>query len=72
MNKMFRFAAAVTLGALAASPVAMAQKQGGTMVMAIQSTPRHLNPAVQSGTATGIPGSQLFAAPLRGANQRRQ
>ncbi len=38
---------------------------GGTMVIAIQNTPRHLNPAVQSGTATGVPGSQLFAAPLR-------
>lgn len=40
-------------------------KSGGTLVMAIQQTPRHLNPAVQSGTATGIPGTQLFAAPLR-------
>jgi len=38
---------------------------GGTMVMAIQNTPRHLNPAVQSGIATGVPGAQLFAAPLR-------
>ena len=40
-------------------------KKGGTLVMAIQQTPRHLNPAVQSGTATGVPGTQLFAAPLR-------
>ncbi len=39
--------------------------QGGTLVMALQQTPRHLNPAVQSGTATGGPGAQLFAAPLR-------
>ncbi len=40
-------------------------KRGGTLVMSIQNTPRHLNPAVQSGIATGEPGTQLFAAPLR-------
>ena len=28
-------------------------------------TPRHLNPAVQSGIWTGQPGAQLFATPLR-------
>ena len=33
--------------------------------MSAPQTPRHLNPAVQSGTATGAPGAQLFAAPLR-------
>ncbi len=27
--------------------------------------PRHLNPAVQSGAATGVPGTQIFASPLR-------
>ena len=40
-------------------------KKGGTLTMAIQQTPRHLNPAVQSGTATGQPGTQLFASLLR-------
>ena len=40
-------------------------KRGGTLIQAIQNTPRHLNPAVQSGIATGEPGTQLFAAPLR-------
>ena len=44
---------------------AQTPKTGGTLVMAIQNTPRHLNPAVQSGIATGVPGAQLFAAPLR-------
>ena len=39
--------------------------KGGTLTMAIQQTPRHLNPAVQSGTATGQPGTQLFASLLR-------
>ncbi|NKB77262.1 MAG: ABC transporter substrate-binding protein [Gammaproteobacteria bacterium] len=57
----------VSLAALlgAGSVAADEPKQGGTLVMAIQNTPRHLNPAVQSGTATGVPGAQLFAAPLR-------
>ena len=45
--------------------VADTPTQGGTLVMALQQTPRHLNPAVQSGIATGVPGAQLFAAPLR-------
>ena len=27
--------------------------------------PRHLNPAIQSGIATGVPGTQIFASPLR-------
>jgi len=40
-------------------------RHGGTLIQAVQGTPRHLNPAVQSGTATGQPGAQLFAAPLR-------
>lgn len=39
--------------------------KGGTLIWAIQNMPRHLNPAVQSGIATGEPGTQLFAAPLR-------
>lgn len=65
MRKLTSFIAAAAVAATVASPLALAQKRGGTMVMAIQGTPRHLNPAVQSGTATGIPGTQLFAAPLR-------
>jgi len=40
-------------------------KRGGTLIQSVQNTPRHLNPAVQSGIATGEPGTQLFAAPLR-------
>lgn len=51
--------------ALVGSALAEAHKKGGTLTMAIPQTPRHLNPAVQSGTATGVPGTQLFAAPLR-------
>ncbi len=38
---------------------------GGTLVIGSTQVPRHLNPAVQSGTATAVPGTQLFASPLR-------
>lgn len=38
--------------------------RGGTLVVN-HGNPRHLNPAVQSGTATAIPGTQIFASPLR-------
>ena len=68
MMKHFKTKAMVgaALGALmAVSAVADEVQRGGTMVQAIQGTPRHLNPAVQSGIATGQPGAQLFAAPLR-------
>ena len=69
MSYLFRiFAVALGIALIvpaATLPVTAQPKQGGTLVMAIQSTPRHLNPAVQSGIATGVPGTQLFATPLR-------
>jgi len=37
----------------------------GTLVVGIAAVPRHLNSAVQSGVATGIPAAQIFASPLR-------
>ena len=40
-------------------------KKGGTLIMSVGATPRHLNPAVQSGIDTGAPGAQLFVTPLR-------
>jgi len=40
-------------------------KRGGTLIVIFNNTPRHLNPAVQSGSNTMIPGAQIFAAPLR-------
>lgn len=40
-------------------------KKGGTLVMGAYSAPRHLNGAVQSGMATGLPSTQLFASLLR-------
>ncbi|MBU1358441.1 MAG: ABC transporter substrate-binding protein [Gammaproteobacteria bacterium] len=52
--------------AAAVSPAAAQEiKKGGTLVVATVDSPRHLNGAVQSGWATGIPSTQLFASPLR-------
>ena len=58
-------AALLSVGIFAPTVQAQEPKRGGTVVMAIGATPRHLNPAVQGGNATGVPGTQLFAAPLR-------
>jgi peptide/nickel transport system substrate-binding protein len=61
-------AAAVILAfaVTAASGIAMAApKKGGTLVIGMTQKPRHLNPAVQSGIATAVPGTQIFATPLR-------
>ena len=57
----FTFLCVATGVASAAEP----GKPGGTMVIISSQVPRHFNPAVQSGTATAIPGTQIFATPLR-------
>ncbi len=54
---------AATIGATALATMAFAD--GGTLVIGSTQKPRHLNPAVQSGVATAVPGTQIFAAPLR-------
>lgn len=54
-------ALALAGGAMAAD----APKPGGTLVIGSTQVPRHLNGAVQSGTATALPSSQLFASLLR-------
>lgn len=45
--------------------MASAAQRGGTLVMVTVDNPRHFNPAVQSGTPTGILGAQIFASPIR-------
>jgi peptide/nickel transport system substrate-binding protein len=40
-------------------------KRGGVLVVGSTQTPRHLNGAVQSGVATAMPSTQIFASPLR-------
>ena len=42
-----------------------AQTAPSTIVIGMGPVPRHLNSAVQSGIATGIPATQIFASPLR-------
>ncbi|MEL6679623.1 MAG: ABC transporter substrate-binding protein [Pseudomonadota bacterium] len=51
--------------ALMASTAAAAWADGGTLVIASTQVPRHLNGSVQSGTATAVPSTQIFASPLR-------
>ena len=54
-------AAVIAASAMSAAPVAAE----GTLVIASTQTPRHLNGAVQSGTATAVPSTQIFASLLR-------
>ena len=63
MKNLLLAAAATTM--LATSSIAEEAKRGGTLVAALGTNVRNLNPAVQSGIVTGFPGTQLFAAPLR-------
>jgi peptide/nickel transport system substrate-binding protein len=65
MLKPLARCAAIALLALTFATPAKAQKAGGTLVWGTTQAPRHLNPAVQSGIATMMPGAQLFASPLR-------
>ncbi|WP_219216746.1 ABC transporter substrate-binding protein [Variovorax boronicumulans] len=59
-------AALLTAGTLMPVPAtAQEAKRGGTLVIGNTQTPRHLNGAVQSGVATALPGTQVFASPLR-------
>jgi len=56
----------VAAGSLLALPAsAQAVKEGGTLVIGTPQAPRHLNGAVQSGIATALPSTQIFASPLR-------
>jgi peptide/nickel transport system substrate-binding protein len=67
-----RFAASLACAVAALAPTlasaqlgAEAIKNGGTLVVGSWQAPRHLNGAVQSGAATALPSTQLFASPLR-------
>ena len=55
----------VMVVALLDGHAALAQKETNTVVWGVVGSPRHLNPAVQSGVATMMPGAQIFASPLR-------
>ena len=53
------------MAAASAAPALAAAHAGGSLVLATTQTARHLNGAVQSGTATAVPSTQIFASPLR-------
>lgn len=56
---------AVVFAAICAFAALPAMADGGTLVWGTTQNPRHLNPAVQSGIATMMPGTQIFASPLQ-------
>ena len=58
-------ACAALAAALPLSVSAQEPKRGGTLVVGTSQVARHLNGAVQSGVATALPSTQLFASPLR-------
>ena len=63
MTFLKRITAAALLASTAFATGAYAE--GGTLVIGSTQTPRHLNGSVQSGIATAIPSTQIFASPLR-------
>ena len=62
MSVALSFAA---IGLVSSAASAQEIKHGGTLVVGSTQVARHLNGAVQSGTATAMPSTQLFASPLR-------
>ena len=58
-------ACAAIAAALPLQVSAQTPKRGGTLVVGTSQVARHLNGAVQSGVATAMPSTQLFASPLR-------
>jgi len=57
---------ALGLAAFAASTIqTLPAAADGILVMASTQVPRHFNGAVQSGVATAVPSTQIFASPLR-------
>jgi len=59
-------AAVMAGGGLLTLPAAAQEiRKGGTLVIGSTQAPRHLNGAVQSGIATAMPSTQIFASPLR-------
>jgi peptide/nickel transport system substrate-binding protein len=66
--KDFILKCALTLGVvftISISQMLPALADGGTVVIASTQVPRHFNGAVQSGLATAMPSTQIFASPLR-------
>lgn len=56
---------AIAVGAAVSGMKSASAADGGTLVIASTQVPRHFNGAVQSGVATALPSTQIFASPLR-------
>lgn len=65
MKLMTRIMGAATLALAISVTAPITAMADGTLVIASTQVPRHLNGAVQSGIATGVPSTQLFASPIR-------
>ena len=65
ITRILGAAAVAAVAASSAAPALAASHAGGTLVIATTQVARHLNGAVQSGTATAVPSTQIFASPLR-------
>lgn len=64
-KRSIRAVLAVSAAALACFASGVFAQAQNTLVWGTSQAPRHLNPAVQSGIATMMPGAQIFASPLR-------
>ncbi|MGB6009269.1 ABC transporter substrate-binding protein [Castellaniella sp.] len=69
INKMLNLLVVLGLSSLVGAGPAFAAgeqpRHGGTLVLGAFQAPRHLNGAVQSGMATALPSTQLFASLIR-------
>jgi len=66
MSRCFLVIATLAIMGLTGLNAAAEPRRGGELVVSYGGgTPRHFNPAVQSGTSTAIVGTQIFASPLR-------
>ena len=64
-RKTLAIALMATLPIFSSLAAAEEQKRGGTLVVGSTQALRHVNGAVQSGIATAMPSTQIFASPLR-------
>ena len=65
MRKFFTVLCCTALSLMLVTAAVAEPKQGGTLTFSYRLIAGHFNPAIASGTPTGIPATQLFAALLR-------
>ncbi|MCZ4315631.1 ABC transporter substrate-binding protein [Comamonadaceae bacterium G21597-S1] len=65
-RRLIQSSAALSAGSIFGIPLDIAAQsaKGGVLVIGGTQAPRHLNPAVQSGSASMSPGAQIFASPI--------